>query len=1235
VKTETTALTAPEIAAWVTGMVQQLDRNLVGDVREDLTSALRADTGSVRAGFPVLATLALLDDCLRVAHLAMDADGLRQDDEIERTLPLAEVAARKYFQVLPAYEAFGEELGRDQLADFLSTHAADRGTFGGAHPLAWRGLELCKLIAARANNATLTRDHERMLVRVMETVLAERKSAAEDRVRQTLRDLFEPEPSTGEDPRAIAFCRNDGPAVFSSVAYGSQLWERDPFDVPSIHAEARELFHRQVEHAITPIRHGAGHGRTLLVLGRSGSGKTHLMRAFRSHVHGDRLGYVGYLQMTSEVGDYARYVLHNLIDSLERPYDAPALTESGLMYMSNGLAEHDSRIGAADLEKLRTAELPPDELTHFVGGLVSRLLRVPELEKADSDLVQALLLLQRRDAALERRVVKFLRGDVLTAHESALLGGLVSRNQPEDPQRTIAQLAHLMYHLHQAALVLLVDQVEDTLPQDDAGTTRTQRAIDVLRKIADGVPSAVVVIACLEDAYAHIKTKLTQSTVDRLERDPAPVRLATERRREEVEEMVARRLEFLYGALDAAWREDEPIYPFTAEALDATANQRARDCLAYFNRYQENCIRAGRLVDRPQAGPVRAAPPPSVDLDRLWNDARLSATPVPDDDAELLAALARGIQACALEVGVPIKTRLDHEDDAQPRLLIHPPSGPPRVVAVCNRAAQGGHLGEQIDSLRRATPEGSVSIAVRTSEWTFGPKSALARRIGEIVAAGGAKVSLTDAELRSLAGFEQLTDAHGKRGDFHEWRRQRRPVGELPVIQRLTGIEPGAPVLIPIRQNTAPGVVALPRVPAPAQVDSPARATAAPARGGIRLGVTSTMKAEPVVLPPEQLLSHAVVLGAPGSGKTTIALHVVEQLLARGVSALLVDRRGELARYASAPWWDERPEDPEIAARKDALRGKVAVAVYTPGDANGRPLRLPVIPSGMAEMTTQERDQVAKTAASGLAAMMQYGRGESFRRREAILKKAIELHAETGGTLEQLVETIGGPDPALLAEVGNASRLFGTLAEDLDTLRLQRGDLLGGDGEELDVPAMLAGAPGVARLVIISTGALDDISVVQFWVSRLLIELARMVRARPQRALSTVVFFDDADAYLPAVGVPPTKEPMFDLLRRARTGGLGLLLASQDVADFDYNARNNVGTWLLGRVSDDRAVEKMRNLIASYPNVATRLSGQAPGGFFVLDGVAARELRAERALLPTQELSTAEIAALARETAGL
>src|SRR5262249_13362708 len=154
-----------------------------------------------------------------------------------------------------------------------------------------------------------------------------------------------------------------------------------------------------------------------------------------------------------------------------------------------------------------------------------------------------------------------------------------------------------------------------------------------------------------------------------------------------------------------------------------------------------------------------------------------------------------------------------------------------------------------------------------------------------------------------------------------------------------------------------------------------------------------------------------------------------------------------------------------------------------------------------------------------------------------------ELHAGTAApSLEDLRHTVMRPDPALLAEVGSLTRHFGALAEDLDSLAIQRGGLLAGGGDSLDVGKLLRGPQ--PRLVIIGTHALTDDAVLQFWVSRLLIDLARWVRTRPQSTLQAVAFFDEADKYIPAMSSPPTKAPLFELLRRARSGGLGVLLAS-------------------------------------------------------------------------------------------
>src|SRR5262249_33895253 len=158
-----------------------------------------------------------------------------------------------------------------------------------------------------------------------------------------------------------------------------------------------------------------------------------------------------------------------------------------------------------------------------------------------------------------------------------------------------------------------------------------------------------------------------------------------------------------------------------------------------------------------------------------------------------------------------------------------------------------------------------------------------------------------------------------------------------------------------------------------------------PAR--VRLGETTTMRKEPVLLGLDQITTHVAVLGSTGSGKTTAALAIIEQLLERDVPVLLVDRKGDLARYASAAWWSAAAAD--TRERRTALREKIAIDLFTPGNAQGRALRLPVIPM-LADATTQERDQLAKFAAAGLATMMGYGTGTTHRHKQSVLQCAIQ-----------------------------------------------------------------------------------------------------------------------------------------------------------------------------------------------------------------------------------------------------
>jgi hypothetical protein len=1040
------------------------------------------------------------------------------------------------------------------------------------------------------------------------------------------------------DARAAAFGTPVGPEVFGGIVHGNQIWTPDPFDIETIHADAREAFARLLNRAAAAEL--PPHGTTFLLLGEAGSGKSHLMRAFRTHAHDGGAGYCGYLQMTSRTDNYARYILSNLIDSLEHPYK-PGHTETGLTRLARGLIGLLNGVPAEDRAQLTDdPTLEPAETAHLVHRLAYVAVQDPQFRGIDIDVIRGVLFVLANDPRLHALALKWLRCEDLGRPDREMLGDLVPRPHPEMPLKTVLDLGRLMHAVHGAALVLLVDQIEQVIDLDRNTADRGEQfrfAVNTLVDVADGLPNAVVVVGCLEDLYTDGRKHLTNTKIDRIERDPDPVRLSSRRTEAEIAAMIAPRLEALFEAAGTAPDPANPIAPYTAADLKGLVPFRPRDVLDNLRRHREACARAGGWVPPQWSAGTDVKPP--ANWEQKWNDFHKSyATPILSDEPRLAELLAFTIDRASAEMPDGTHFGVDPDD----RFVQVEVNGPGNTadklgIAVCDRSARGGGLARQLEEVAKRVGHEIPAVVVRSTDFPKDPKQVASKELAKLVAprGKGRRVVVANSDWRALAAFREFHGKHHTEAGFTDWQRADRPLSQLRSVHTILALEkllaaPTAAVPPPGPPAGRPKDVAPPKPPVPPPVVS---------SGPVRLGMTRGALPAAVELAPTDLCRHAVFLGSPGSGKTTAALTVIEHLLLSGIPAVLLDRKGDLAQYADPAAWSGAEADPDRAARRGRLRAALDVRLYTPGADSGRPLAIPVVPADLGQLPAAEQEQTAQFAAASLAVVLGY-KGKNPDPKLVILQKAIEVLGRVPGsqvTVKGVQQLVADRDDALTTAVnGFEDRHYKKLAEDLLSLAHQRRRLLEG-GDPLDVDALLGRGPtavaGKTRLTVVNTQFLGDPVTTDFWVSQFLLAVDRW-RAKnppPDGALQAVFLFDEADQYLPAVGKPATKGPMESLLRRARSAGIGIFLATQSPGDFDYKCRDQVLTWLVGRVQQPVAINKLKPMFeAGRVDVAGKLPGQEAGQFFLVRESDVTPIRADRNLIPTTQLSEDRILAAAR-----
>jgi len=370
----------------------------------------------------------------------------------------------------------------------------------------------------------------------------------------------------------------------------------------------------------------------------------------------------------------------------------------------------------------------------------------------------------------------------------------------------------------------------------------------------------------------------------------------------------------------------------------------------------------------------------------------------------------------------------------------------------------------------------------------------------------------------------------------------------------------------------------------------------------------------PLLYDPDDLTTHAVVVGMTGSGKTGLGIDLLEEAALKGIPALMIDPKGDITN-ALLHFPELRPEDflpwvnPDQARRDHktieeaaaaaaalwknglekwglgsdqirALKDAAHFTIYTPGSEAGIPvnimasLKAPEIPwDENREMLVEKISGIAM----GLLGLVGFDDIDPVRSKEHILLSNIFESAWSEGRdldLTELILQIQNP-PFEKLGVLEVDSFFPE--KERQELSIRLNNMLAApafqswiEGEPLDINTLLYAGDGKPRHSVFYIAHLSDAERM-FFVTLLYTAVETWMRTQKgSPSLRAIVYFDEIFGYLPPVKNPPSKTPMLRMLKQARAFGVGQVLVTQNPVDLDYKALSNAGTWFIGKLQTEQ-----------------------------------------------------------------
>ncbi|MFX1252421.1 MAG: helicase HerA-like domain-containing protein [Promethearchaeota archaeon] len=403
-------------------------------------------------------------------------------------------------------------------------------------------------------------------------------------------------------------------------------------------------------------------------------------------------------------------------------------------------------------------------------------------------------------------------------------------------------------------------------------------------------------------------------------------------------------------------------------------------------------------------------------------------------------------------------------------------------------------------------------------------------------------------------------------------------------------------------------------------------------------------------------LTHAVVLGASGSGKTVICKSIVEEAIRAGIPIIAIDPKGDIgalgiglddfskekvmlhaeveaadrggdAEQIADEWIEvykknlEESFGDDFEETEQDYSQKVAIIFITPKNSAGVQISLTPSfekPTNYDELMIEFPDAILSSldlkiqlllSRSGISGTTSTDNRVIFLNN--LIRYIWEEEEEEIVDLAELIEKIQEPPFDAIGSLSVEKFISKTKREEL-ARQINALMVRAIPGVDLDFDKLmgLAKKENKTPIVLFDLRKITEDEERNNFVAEILGEVQRWIWKKGGTSrLRAILYFDELYGFIPAGSYsPPSKTALLILLKQARAAGLGCLLATQNPGDLDYRGLSNIASWFLGRLTTNQDIKKVESALQSvfeafggseeeFKELMKRLRALTPGSF--------------------------------------